>query len=111
MGIEAISKDVLVVTLSELPHSSDEFVAINEAVAEKGGCDLVVDFSSVNIMTSSSISDLLKLRQLLCDYGHRLILCNVSAFIKSIFTVSGLDAIFDFADDKSAALAAIQPAD
>jgi anti-anti-sigma regulatory factor len=61
-------------------------------------------------MTSTSISGLLRLRKLLTDCGHRLIFCNVPVATRSVFTVVGLDEVFEFADDKFAALASIQSA-
>jgi hypothetical protein len=42
----------------------------------------------------------LQLRQLLADSGHQLTLRNVAAATKGIFTVTGLDAIFELVDNK-----------
>ena len=41
------------------------------------------------------------------EHGRELILCNVSYVTKYIFTVANLDKIFEFVDDKLAALAAV----
>ncbi|MHC4075457.1 MAG: STAS domain-containing protein, partial [Planctomycetota bacterium] len=71
-------------------------------------CDVVVDFSSVDIVTSSSLSKLLKLRKLLADCSHKLVFCNVAAATKGIFTVTGLDGIFEVVEDKFVALAGLQ---
>ena len=46
--------------------------------------------------------------KLLADCGHRLIFCSVAAATRGIFTVTGLDGIFEFADDKFVALASLQ---
>ncbi|MHC4913194.1 MAG: STAS domain-containing protein [Planctomycetota bacterium] len=75
---------------------------------DRGDCDVVVDFSNVDIVTSSSLSKLLKLRKLLADCGHRLVFCNVAAATRGIFTVTGLDGIFELAEDKFVALASLQ---
>jgi anti-anti-sigma regulatory factor len=48
------------------------------------------------------------LRNLLQEHGRQLVLCNVAVMTKYIFTVAGLDKIFDFVDDRLAASAAIQ---
>ena len=97
MGIEVISDDVIFVTLSEYPHLSEDFVTVNENVTERGGCDVIIDFSKVKIMSSFSIGSLITLRELLRDYDHRLILCNVSVLNKQVFVATGLDLFFDFA--------------
>jgi len=86
----------------------DELKTVTGIVRDRGDCEVVIDFSNVDIITSSSISKLLKLRKLLGDCGHRLVFCSVAAATRGIFTVTGLDGIFEFADDKFVALASLQ---
>lgn len=109
MGIQNLSKDILLVNLPpKEPQIGNELKRLNETVYIGSECDVVVDFSGVEIITSSDISNLLTLRAFLREHGRQLILCSVSVPTKGIFTVAGLDAIFEFAEDKQAALAAIQ---
>jgi len=108
MGIQNWSEDVVLVDLPPEPQIADELKAVTEIVRDRGDCDVVVDFSRVDIVTSSSFSKLLKLRKLLADCGCRLVLCSVAPATKGIFTVTGLDGIFELADDKFTALAALQ---
>jgi anti-anti-sigma factor len=77
-------------------------------VRDRGDCEVVIDFSDVDIITSSNISKLLKLRKLLADCGHKLVFCNVSPATKGVFTITGLDDIFEFVQDKFIALASLQ---
>lgn len=109
MGIQNFSEDVLLVDLpSKEPQIGNELKNLNEAVVTRSDCDVVIDFFRVEIITSSSISNLMILRKLLQDRGRQLILCNVAIMTKYIFTLVGLDKVFDFADDRSAALSAVQ---
>ena len=108
MGIQNWSEEILLVDLPQEPELGDELKTITEMVRDRGDCDVVVDFSSVDIVTSSSLSKLLRLRKLLVDCGHRLVFCNVAPATKGIFTVTGLDGIFELADDKFVALAGLQ---
>lgn len=108
MGIQNWSEDVVLVELAQEPQIGDELKAVTEIVRDRGDCDVVIDFTNVDIVTSSSLSKLLKLRKLLADCGHRLVFCNVAAATKGIFTVTGLDGIFELADDKFVALASLQ---
>ena len=64
MEIEVISEDVLFVTLSEHPHLGEEFVTLNENVVVRGGCDVIIDFSKVKIVSSFSMGSLITLREL-----------------------------------------------
>jgi anti-anti-sigma factor len=108
MGIQDWSEDIVLVDLPREPSMADELKTVTEVVRDRGDCDVVVDFSDVDIITSSSLSKLLRLRKLLADCGHRLIFCNVAAATKGIFTVTGLDGVFELADDKFVALASLQ---
>ena len=108
MGIQDWSEDVILVDLPQEPEMGDELKTVTEMVRDRGNCEVVIDFSSVDIITSSSLSKLLKLRKLLGDCGHRLIFCNVAPATKGIFTVTGLDGIFEIVDDKFVALASLQ---
>ena len=110
MGIQNLSEDVIFVTLPKEPQTGKELRTINEMVSSDRRCDVIIDFSMVEIITSPNISNLLILRKSLQDAGRRLTLCNVTLPTKCIFKVAGLDVLFEFADDKFAALAAMKSA-
>ena len=112
MGIQNFSKNVLFVDLpSNVLQIENELKNLNETVSTRSDCDVVIDFFRVEIITSSSISNLMILRKLLQEHGRQLILCNVAVMTKYIFTVSGLDKIFDFVDDRLTAIAATEDAE
>jgi len=108
MGIQNWSEEIVLVELPEEPQLADEIKTAIGIVRDKGNCDVIMDFSCVDIVTSSSLSAMLKLRKLLADCEKRLVFCNVAAATKSIFTVTGIDGIFEFIDDKAVALAGLQ---
>ena len=108
MGIDHSSHGILTVDLPPEPEMRSELEIVAEVVRDGANCDVVVDFSNVDIVTSSSISNLLKLNKLLGDCGHRLVLCNTSPVTEGIFQVAGLDEVFEFAADKPAALESIK---
>jgi anti-anti-sigma factor len=108
MGIQNWSDDIILVDLPQEPQMGEELKTVTEMVRDRGNCEVVIDFSSIDIVTSSSLSKLLKLRKLLADCSHRLVFCNVAAATKGIFTVTGLDGVFEIVDDKFVALASLQ---
>ncbi|MBP8304453.1 MAG: STAS domain-containing protein [Phycisphaerae bacterium] len=108
MGIQSWSEDILLVDLPAEPDLGEELKTVITTVRDRGDCDVVIDFSGVDIITSSSLSKLLKLRKLLGDCGHRLIFCGMAAATKGVFTVTGLDGVFEYAPDKFVALAGLQ---
>ncbi len=108
MNIQNCSENIALVELSAEPEIGEELKTITEIVQDKNDCDVILDFSHVDILTSSAITKLLKLRKLLADRGRQLIFCSVATTTRGIFTVTGLDGAFQAVDDKSAALAILQ---
>jgi anti-anti-sigma factor len=108
MGIQNWSEDIILVDLPAEPEMGEELKTVTEMVRDRGDCEVVADFSKVDIITSSSLSKLLRLRKLVGDCGHRLVFCSVAPATKGIFTVTGLDGVFEIVDDKFIALASLQ---
>ena len=112
MGIRNLSENIIVAELpSDGSERADELKNLNETISNNDQFDVIVDFSKVEIINSWNISNLLILRDMLEDAGRKLILCNISTITKCIFVVAGLNEIFVFVDDMSAALAAISDKD
>ncbi len=108
MGIQNWSEGIILADLPQEPEMGEELKTLTGIVRDRGDCDVVIDFSNIDIITSSSLSKLLRLRKLLVDCGHRLIFCNVAAATRGIFTVTGLDGVFEVVEDKFVALAGLQ---
>ena len=108
MSIQNWSEDIILVDLPQEPQMAEELKMVSEVTRDRGDCDVVMDFSEVDIVTSSSLSKLLRLRKLLADCGHRLVFCNVAPATKGVFAVTGLDGVFELVDDKFVALAGLQ---
>jgi len=112
MGVKNLSKDILLVELPSKGHKiASELKAVNETVSKRCDRDVVIDFKRVEIINSSNISNLLILRNLLHNSGHRLIFCSVATVTKCIFVVAGLGEVFEFVDDQPTALEAVQHVD
>lgn len=68
--------------------------------AEHSDCNTILNFTNVDIITSSSLTRLLMWRQI--------ILYNIHPFTKNAFEVTGLDDVFMLAADKLAAIAVLR---
>jgi len=108
VGIQNWSENIILVNLAEEPQMSDELQTAVEITDDRDDCDVVIDFSGVDIVTSSSLAKLLKLRKVLNNHNHRLVLCALKSQTMGIFQVTGLDNVFEFADDQFIALAGLQ---
>ena len=109
MDFQILQNNIILVKLaSSEMRISDELKEINEKITQKKDCDLVLDFSNVEIINSSNISNLLILRGILEKNGHKLFLCNVQMITRCIFVVAGLIEIFIFIDNVEEAFKSVQ---
>jgi anti-anti-sigma factor len=102
------SEEVILVNLATEPDMGDELQTVIDLVVEDKTQNVVVDFIDTDIITSSSIAKLLKLRKVLHDNGRTLVFSSVKPKTRSIFNVTGLESVFDFIDDQFIALASLQ---
>ncbi len=107
MAVQQWNEDTLVVKLTDDPVLSEEMAEVNVRLDETDR-DVVLDFSDLALLTSSGISKLLRLRKRTIVAGRKLLLCSLQDRVWSVLLVTGLDAIFVFAEDVSEALTRIQ---
>lgn len=100
MAIPNWSEDPIRVRLSAEPDMGDELKTIIKMARDRGDFDVLLDFHVVDIVTSSSLAQLLKLRKLLTQSGHHLRLCNIRASVKRFLSTTGIDGVFEILDDK-----------
>ena len=107
MAIENWSDRIVIAHLGGDPGFSDDVQTIGE-MATTRAIDVVLDFSGVRFLNSSHLAKLLKLRKTMMAAQNRLIMCCVDTQVWSVFLVTGLDKIFEFADAVPLALAGLQ---
>jgi anti-anti-sigma factor len=108
MGIQNWSEQVILINLAKEPDMGEELQTVIDMILEDKEQDVVVDFSDTDIVTSSSIAKLLKLRKVLHDNDKKLLFSSVSPKTRSIFNITGLDSVFEFVNDQFIALASLQ---
>lgn len=108
MSIENWSDDILVVELQDDPGFTDDVNTLIDRLNSRGDMDAVLSFAAVNYVNSSNIARLLKLRKKLVSKKRRLILCGIKTSVWGLFLVTGLDKVFEFADNVANGLASVQ---
>ena len=111
MSIENWSDEIVVVELQDDPAFTDDVTALCEELNGRKDVDVVLNFAGINHVNSSNIAKLLKLRKKLIINKRRLVLCGIETNVWGLFLVTGLDKVFEFADDKANGLATVQIAD
>ena len=109
MAIQKWSDKIALADLQDDPQFSDDLNALLDLVQSRGDVDVVLNFREVTFLNSSNIAKLLKLRkQVMITNNRQLKLCGIATSVWGVFLVTGLDKIFEFADDVSTALARLQ---
>jgi anti-anti-sigma factor len=108
MPLQKWSENILVVDLQNEPQFSDDMNALFDSLEQADKLDVVLNFAEVTYVNSSNIAKMLKLRKTVLSNGARLVLCSVNTHVWGVFLVTGLDKIFEFADDLVSSLAGLQ---
>lgn len=108
MSIENWSENILVVELQDDPAFSDDLTALTDQLESRQDVDVVLSLAAVKYLNSSNIAKLLKIRKKLITGKRRLVLCGIDTSIWGLFLVTGLDKVFEFADNVANALANVQ---
>ena len=108
MAIESISRDILLITLSEQPQNGNEIDLVNKMLCDTVDYDVVMDFGKVKMLTSATICSLMILDRLLRGGGRQFVLCNVPSEIQQVFSRTGLMSVFEFSDDQEVAIEEIK---
>lgn len=108
MSVQNWPEDVILVELPPEPKVLEQLRETTQVVRDRGDCDVVVDFSQVDILTSDSLAQLVRLRKLLTDCQHQMTLCCVGPATQRIFSVTGLDEVFTMVEERSDALVTVK---
>ena len=105
------SDNILISELQDEPQLSEELSSVYEHVARPGpksARNVVLNFSGVNYISSSHLSQMLRIRKKLMDSGKVIVVCSLSDHCWSVMLLTGLDRVFRFAPDPTTALATLQ---
>jgi anti-anti-sigma regulatory factor len=108
MGIQNWSEGVILINLAKEPQMGEELQTAIDLAATDKSRDFVLNFSDTDIITSSSIAKMLKLRKVLVECDRRLVFCCVNAQTMNLFKIVALDTVFEFVENQFVALASLQ---
>ncbi len=109
MPVEEWSDKIWLVQLDEEPALSEDLMQVKDkAHAATNMPDIVLDFAAVNHMNSSNLSQLLRLRKEAIDRDSKLRIAGLTDALWAVFLTTGLDKVFEFAQNVPLALAGLQ---
>lgn len=98
MRIQEHTDNTIIIELPPEQDITEELEAVITMVRQHAERDVVIDFTSVGIVTSAGLSRLLQLRKMMRDNGHSLVLRSVAPITQGIFSTVGFDELFEFCD-------------
>ncbi|HEY3242855.1 MAG TPA: STAS domain-containing protein [Phycisphaerae bacterium] len=108
MSIQEWSDNIVVAELQDDPAFSDDLTALSDLVREHPDVSVVLNLAGIEHLNSSNIAKLLKLRKALINNQRKLRLCGLNTHVWGLFLVTGLDKVFEFADNVAMGLAGVQ---
>ncbi len=108
MPIQQWSDQIVVVELGNDPQFTDELNSLTERLERDPPVDAVLNMQGVSFVNSSNIAKLLRVRKAVVANDRRIFLTGISTQVWGILLVTGLDKIFDVADDTASALTSLQ---
>ena len=108
MPIQQWSDQIIVVDLTDDPQFTDELNSLTDQLERDPPKDVVLDMQGVTYVNSSNIAKLLRVRKAVIARDRRMFLTGMSTQVWGILLVTGLDKIFDVADDTASALTSLQ---
>lgn len=104
MAIENLTEHILLVTLPARPQASSDINEATNAITMDTPRHVILDFSRVEVMASSTISELLLIENHVHELNRQLVLCSVPRKVCELIACVGLEGLFRFADNQLAAL-------
>ncbi len=108
MPIQQWSDQIVLADLTDDPQFTDELNSLTEQLERDPPKDVVLDMQGVTYVNSSNIAKLLRVRKAAIAKDRRVFLTGISTQVWGILLVTGLDKIFDVADDTASALTSLQ---
>lgn len=109
MPIQQWSDRIWVVQLADEPALSEELYNVRVQAEQADPMPhLVLDLSPVEVVNSSNLAELLRIRKMTIDREAQMRLAAPTDAVWAVMLTTGLDKVFQFAEGVPSALAAIQ---
>lgn len=109
MPIQHWNENIWLAQLPEEPALSDELRQLIKSLSDASPRPhLVIDLSQIKRINSSHLAELLRVRKLCIDGDTHLRLAAPTNAVWAVILTTGLDKVFEFNEDVSTALAAVQ---
>lgn len=91
-------------TLLDAYHIGEVGKELEDLIDQQNHRRIVLDFSTIKMISSQALGVLLGLRQKLTEHDGRLVICGIDPRLYRVFKITKLQDVFDFFQDKASAL-------
>ena len=95
-------------TLLDTYHVSQVGQELDCLIDQQGLRRIILDFSTIKMISSQALGVLLGLRHKLQDCDGRLVICGIDPSLYRVFKITKLQSVFDFFEDKASAINSFQ---
>jgi len=92
-------------TLLDAFHVTEVGQELYNLVEKDGARKLILDLSTIKMLSSQALSVMLKMRQLLDGKGGKMVISGIKPQLYRVFKITNLINLFEFFEDTNAALA------
>ncbi|MEO1236767.1 MAG: STAS domain-containing protein [Planctomycetota bacterium] len=109
MPLQKWSEQIWVSQMSGEPAFSEDIeVLVGQYQSAETPPHVVFDLSGIEVLNSSNLSQMLKVRKLATDAGRQVRIAAPTNAVWTVFLTTGLDQVFSFSQDTTTALAQLQ---
>lgn len=109
MPIQEWSENIWVAQVGDEPAFSEDLGILRDRIDRQDALiHVVIDLAGVTHINSSQLSQLLRVRKTMIDNDAQLRLASPNEQVWAVFLATGLDKVFTFCEEVSAALAQLQ---
>ena len=91
-------------TLMDAYHVSEVETELGALVKKGHLRKIVLDFSSLGMLSSRALGVLLTIRQMLEKLGGKMVICGIDPKLYRVFKITNLQSVFEFFDDRTSAV-------
>jgi anti-anti-sigma regulatory factor len=99
MATSNLTEQVFLIALPNRPQASSEIERATRKITAQTPRHVIIDFSQVEIISSSTISELLIIESHLHELNRKLVLCCLPEKIQALLVSVGLQSLFLVAND------------
>jgi anti-anti-sigma regulatory factor len=108
MAIQKWSESVILVNIDSESQVDEELQWVKKVASKNVNCDIIMRFPLVTTISQPSLIELVRLQRSLALSGHRLIISSASSKTKRLFSLAGLDNLFEITTDLHDSLSKLQ---